>query len=132
MQLDKEEAQMFMDELSMKESGLSRIIKTGYRILNYITFAAIKNPQIKTKSTSRYNSFTSFFSQRGQPTINQQTSSATQFQQNTLNPQDNVQNEFAEKEQPKTTIYQNSRNNFANNQNIDIPTFYRKNTTINK
>jgi len=38
MQLDKEEAQMFMDELSMKESGLSRIIKTGYRILNYITF----------------------------------------------------------------------------------------------
>lgn len=38
IELDKEEAQMFMNELSMKESGLSRIIKTGYKILNYITF----------------------------------------------------------------------------------------------
>ncbi len=38
IELDKDEAKMFMNELSMKESGLSRIIKTGYKILNYITF----------------------------------------------------------------------------------------------
>ncbi len=27
-----------MEELSLKESGLNKIIKTGYQILNYITF----------------------------------------------------------------------------------------------
>ena len=37
-QLSPEEAEEFMKEMSLKESGLSRIIKTGYRILNYITF----------------------------------------------------------------------------------------------
>lgn len=38
VQLPPEEAEEFMKEMSLKESGLSRIIKTGYRILNYITF----------------------------------------------------------------------------------------------
>jgi len=37
-QLSSEEAEEFMKEMSLKESGLSRIIKTGYRLLNYITF----------------------------------------------------------------------------------------------
>ncbi len=37
-QLHPEEAKEFMKEMSLSESGLSRVIKTGYRILNYITF----------------------------------------------------------------------------------------------
>lgn len=37
-QLSPGEAEEFMKEMSLKESGLSRVIKTGYRILNYITF----------------------------------------------------------------------------------------------
>jgi len=40
-QLDEEEAQMFLDELGIKESGLSRVIHTGYRLLNYITFFTV-------------------------------------------------------------------------------------------
>lgn len=37
-QLPPEEAEEFMKEMSLKESGLSRVIKAGYSILNYITF----------------------------------------------------------------------------------------------
>ncbi len=37
-QLDPEEATMFMEELGIKETGLNRVIKTGYRLLDYITF----------------------------------------------------------------------------------------------
>lgn len=37
-QLSPEEAIEFMKEMKLKESGLSRIIKTGYKLLNYITF----------------------------------------------------------------------------------------------
>ncbi|MBR7120366.1 MAG: redox-regulated ATPase YchF [Lentisphaeria bacterium] len=36
--LDPEEAAMFMEELGVKSSGLDNVIKTGYRLLNYITF----------------------------------------------------------------------------------------------
>jgi len=37
-QLDPEEAKIFLDDLGVKESGLERVIKTGYRLLDYITF----------------------------------------------------------------------------------------------
>ena len=37
-QLEPEEAQMFMEELGISETGLDRVIKTGYRLLDYITF----------------------------------------------------------------------------------------------
>ena len=37
-QLDPEEAKVFLDDLGVKESGLERVIKTGYRLLDYITF----------------------------------------------------------------------------------------------
>ncbi len=37
-QLDEEEAAMFMEELGISETGLDRVIKTGYRLLDYITF----------------------------------------------------------------------------------------------
>lgn len=36
--LSPDEAAMFMEELGIQESGLSRVIRTGYRLLNYITF----------------------------------------------------------------------------------------------
>ncbi len=37
-QLEPDEAAMFMEELGMKERGLSSVIHVGYRLLNYITF----------------------------------------------------------------------------------------------
>ncbi len=36
--LDAEEAQMFMADLGIEESGLQRVIHTGYKMLNYLTF----------------------------------------------------------------------------------------------
>ncbi len=36
--LDPEDAAMFMEELNISETGLNRVIKTGYRMLNYLTF----------------------------------------------------------------------------------------------
>ena len=37
-QLEEDEAKMFMDELGIDETGLSKVIHTGYKLLNYITF----------------------------------------------------------------------------------------------
>ena len=35
---DPDEKAMFMEELGIKETGLARVIRTGYRLLDYITF----------------------------------------------------------------------------------------------
>lgn len=37
-QLDAEEAEVFLEDLGITENGLSKVIHTGYRLLNYITF----------------------------------------------------------------------------------------------
>lgn len=37
-QLEPDEAAMFMEELGIAETGLTRVIHTGYRLLDYITF----------------------------------------------------------------------------------------------
>ena len=37
-QLEPDEAAMFMEELGIVETGLTRVIHTGYRLLDYITF----------------------------------------------------------------------------------------------
>ncbi len=37
-QLEPDEAAMFMEELGIRETGLNRVIRTGYRLLDYITF----------------------------------------------------------------------------------------------
>jgi len=37
-QLEPDEAEMFLEELGTKETGLARVIKTGYKLLDYITF----------------------------------------------------------------------------------------------
>ncbi len=36
--LPPEDAAMFLEDIGMKENGLQRVIHTGYRLLNYITF----------------------------------------------------------------------------------------------
>lgn len=36
--LDADDAAMFMEELGIRETGLDRVIRTGYRLLDYITF----------------------------------------------------------------------------------------------
>ena len=37
-QLEKEDALLFMEELGMKESGLDRVIRTAYQLLDLVTF----------------------------------------------------------------------------------------------
>lgn len=37
-ELDPEEAAIFMEDLGIKETGLAKVIHTGYRLLDYITF----------------------------------------------------------------------------------------------
>ncbi|MFA6815495.1 MAG: redox-regulated ATPase YchF [Lentisphaeria bacterium] len=37
-QLEPDEAKEFMDDMGIQESGLSKVIRTGYKILNYLTF----------------------------------------------------------------------------------------------
>ncbi len=37
-QLDAEDAAMFLEDLGVTESGLERVIRTGYHLLDYITF----------------------------------------------------------------------------------------------
>ena len=36
--LDPEEAAIFLQDIGVEESGLERVIRTGYRLLDYITF----------------------------------------------------------------------------------------------
>ena len=36
--LSAEEAQIFMEDMGITESGLNRVVQTGYRLLDYITF----------------------------------------------------------------------------------------------
>lgn len=40
-QLSSEDAEIFMQEIGMKQSGLEKIIHTGYKLLNYITFFTV-------------------------------------------------------------------------------------------
>jgi GTP-binding protein YchF len=40
-QLEPDEAQMFLEELGITENGLSRVIHTGYRLLNYSTYFTV-------------------------------------------------------------------------------------------
>ncbi len=44
---DAEEAQLFLDELGLAESGLDRIVKMAYSVLGLITFFTVKGPQTR-------------------------------------------------------------------------------------
>ncbi len=46
-QLDKEERQMFIDDLGLAESGLSRIIKTGYELLGLISYLTAGEKEVR-------------------------------------------------------------------------------------
>ena len=46
-ELDDEERQMFLDDLGLKESGLDRIIKIGYRLLGQISFLTAGEKEVR-------------------------------------------------------------------------------------
>lgn len=46
-QLPKEERQMFLDELGLRESGLSRIIKTGYELLGLMSYLTAGEKEVR-------------------------------------------------------------------------------------
>jgi GTP-binding protein YchF len=46
-ELDDEERQMFLEELGVKESGLDKLIKASYRILNLISFLTAGEKEVR-------------------------------------------------------------------------------------
>ncbi len=52
-QLDPEEAQIFMEDLGITEPGLNRVIRTGYDLLNYITFFTVGPMEAHAWTVSR-------------------------------------------------------------------------------
>ncbi len=52
-QLEPEEAAMFMEELGIKETGLNRVIRTGYRLLDYITFFTVGPMEARAWTVTR-------------------------------------------------------------------------------
>ncbi|NLM96833.1 MAG: redox-regulated ATPase YchF [Halanaerobiaceae bacterium] len=45
--LDEVEAELFLEELGLEESGLDRVIKAGYRLLNLISFFTIGEDEVR-------------------------------------------------------------------------------------
>lgn len=45
--LDPEEAQMFLEELGLKESGLDRLVKTSYRLLGLISYLTAGEKEVR-------------------------------------------------------------------------------------
>ena len=45
--LDPDEAQMFLEELGLKESGLDRLVKTSYRLLGLISYLTSGEPETR-------------------------------------------------------------------------------------
>lgn len=45
--LDREEAELFLEELGLEESGLDRVIKAGYRLLNLISFFTVGEDEVR-------------------------------------------------------------------------------------
>ncbi len=46
-QLDKDEKEMFMQELGMSESGLDRLIKASYKLLGLISYLTAGEPEVR-------------------------------------------------------------------------------------
>jgi len=40
-QLDEEEAKIFLEDLGLSETGLTKVIRTGYKLLKYVTFFTV-------------------------------------------------------------------------------------------
>lgn len=47
LELDEEDKRMYMDELGMAETGLNRLIKTGYHLLGLISFLTSGEPETR-------------------------------------------------------------------------------------
>lgn len=45
--MDREDAQMFLDEMGLKESGVSRLIQSAYSLLNYITYFTAGEKEVR-------------------------------------------------------------------------------------
>ena len=45
--MDDEDAQLFMEELGIAESGLSQVIRTGYHLLRQITFFTAGKQEVR-------------------------------------------------------------------------------------
>ena len=45
--MDKEEKQMFMEELGVKESGLDKLIKASYELLGLISYLTAGKPEVR-------------------------------------------------------------------------------------
>ncbi len=46
-ELDEDEAEIFLEEMGLAESGLDRIIRTGYQLLDLITFFTAGEPEVR-------------------------------------------------------------------------------------
>lgn len=46
-ELDPDEAQLFLDELGLKESGLNRLVKASYKLLGLISFLTAGEPETR-------------------------------------------------------------------------------------
>lgn len=46
-ELEKEEAELFLEELGLKERGLDRVIRAGYRLLGLITFFTVGEDEVR-------------------------------------------------------------------------------------
>ncbi len=46
-ELDEDEAEIFLEEMGLEESGLDRVIRTGYQLLDLITFFTAGEPEVR-------------------------------------------------------------------------------------
>ncbi|MEJ6951960.1 redox-regulated ATPase YchF [Natronospora cellulosivora (SeqCode)] len=52
-ELDEEEAEMFLEELGIEESGLDRVIRAGYSLLDLITFFTAGEKEVRAWTVKR-------------------------------------------------------------------------------
>lgn len=52
-ELDEEEKEMFLDELGLNDSGLDRVIKAGYELLNLLTFLTAGEQECRAWTVER-------------------------------------------------------------------------------
>ena len=52
-ELDEEERAMFLEELGIEESGLDKLIKASYRLLDLISFLTAGEPEVRAWTVKR-------------------------------------------------------------------------------
>jgi len=51
--LDPDERELFMEELGIHESGIERLIKSSYKLMDLISFLTIKLPEVRAWTVAR-------------------------------------------------------------------------------